>query len=96
MRKLDLKKVLKNLLGNEATSDEIEMFMSFLDNISAEETEQRRTIQPDIATEGYIRIRIDPLKVLKSTGSSSNLINFRDIENILKKALQKIQYKPPV
>ncbi len=39
-----MKKVLKTLLGNEATNDEIEMFMSFLDNYSAEETEQRRTI----------------------------------------------------
>ena len=68
MRKLDLKKVLKALLGSEATNDEIEMFMSFLENYSAEETEQRRTIQPDIATEGYIRIRIDPLKVLRSVG----------------------------
>lgn len=65
MRKLDLKKTLKALLGSEATNDEIEMFMSFLENYSAEETEQRRTIQPDIATEGYIRIRIDPLKVLR-------------------------------
>ena len=44
MRKLDLKKILKNLLGTEATNDEIEMFMSFLDNYTAEETEQRRTI----------------------------------------------------
>ena len=52
-------------MGSEATNDEIEMFMSFLENYSAEETEQRRTIQPDIATEGYIRIRIDPLKVLR-------------------------------
>jgi hypothetical protein len=24
------------------------------------------------------------------------LINFRDLENLLKKSLQKIQYKPPV
>jgi hypothetical protein len=39
MRKLDLKKLLKALLGSEATNDEIEMFMSFLENYSAEETE---------------------------------------------------------
>jgi len=42
MRKLDLKKNLKELLGSEATNDEIEMFMQFLDNHSAEETEQNR------------------------------------------------------
>lgn len=83
-----MKKVLKSLLGSEASNDEIEMFMSFLENYSAEETEQRRTIQPDIATEGYIRIRVDPLKVLRSIGGhQSMLINFRDLENILKKAL---------
>ena len=39
MKKLDLKKILKSLLGSEATNDEIEMFMSFLENYSAEETE---------------------------------------------------------
>lgn len=95
MKKLDLKKSLKTLLGSQATNDEIEMFMSFLDNYSQEETEQRRTIQPDIATEGYVKIRIDPLKVL-GNGGYAVLFNFRDLENLLKKALQKLQYKPPV
>jgi hypothetical protein len=71
------------------------MFMSFLDNYSQEETEQRRAIQPDIATEGYVKIRIDPLKVLGNSGFDV-LFNFRDLENLLKKALQKLQYKPPV
>jgi hypothetical protein len=40
------------------------MFMQYLDTFSREETEQRRMIQPDIATEAHIRIRIDPLKIL--------------------------------
>jgi len=39
MRKIDLKKSLKNILASQATNDEIEMFMSFLDNYQQEETE---------------------------------------------------------
>lgn len=95
MKKLDLKKIMKNVLGSSASNEEIEMFMTFLDTYSQEETEQRRTIQPDIATEGYVKIRIDPLKVL-GNGGYATLYNFRDLENLLKKALQKLQYKPPV
>ena len=96
MKKLDLKKILKSILGVQASNDEIEMFMTFLDTYSQEETEQRRAIQPDIATEGYVKIRIDPLKVLGRANAYSFLFNFRDLENLLKKALQKLQYKPPV
>ena len=96
MKKLDLKKTLKSILGVQASNDEIEMFMTFLDTVTQEETEQRRAIQPDIATEGYVKIRIDPLKVLGRANAYSYLINFRDLENLLKKALQKLQYKPPV
>ena len=70
--------------------------MSFLDTYQQEQTEQRRAIQPDIATEGYIKLRIDPLKVLSYNNGYSYLFNFRDLENLLKKALQKLQYKPPV
>jgi hypothetical protein len=90
MKKIDLKKTLKNILGSQASNDEIEMFMSFLDTYQQEETEQRRAIQPDIATEGYIKLRIDPLKVLSYNNGYSYLFNFRDLENLLKKALQKL------
>jgi hypothetical protein len=31
MKKLDLKKTLKSILGVQASNDEIEMFMTFLD-----------------------------------------------------------------
>jgi hypothetical protein len=42
----------------------VEKFMKYIDKFSRGETEQRRTIQPDIANEGHIRTRVDPLKVL--------------------------------
>jgi len=77
-------------VGSQATNDEIEMLMSFLDKVCREETEQRRTIQPDIANEAHIKIRIDPLRVLQNNNAHNTLINFRDVENILRKALQKV------
>lgn len=44
IKKLDLKKMIKEVVGTQATNEEIEMFMEFLDKHSREETEQRRTI----------------------------------------------------
>jgi hypothetical protein len=96
MPKLHLKKALKLIVSSQATNDEVEKFMKFIDKFSRDETEQRRTIQPDIANEGHIRTRVDPLKVLQLANRHSDHFNFRDLENLLRKQLQKIQYKPPV
>ena len=82
-----MKKVIKGITAEQATNEEIEMFISYLDKFSRDETEQRRTIQPDIANEAHIRIRVDPLKVLSARNAFTTLVNFRDLENLLRKAL---------
>ena len=64
MKKLDLKKILINIIGSQASNEEIEMFMTYIDNFSKAETEQRKTVQPDIANEAHIKTRVDPVRII--------------------------------
>jgi len=74
------------LCGVEATHLEIEQAISYFQTYSKEQESERKIMQSDLGQEGYVRGR-------GQIEEQKNMINFRNIESLLRMKLQKAGYK---
>ena len=77
---------MKNMAGDKATFDDIQKALIYMEQNAKEHAQERR-----IGRDENVKNRLEEAP----EENNERLINFRDVENLLKAKLNQTGYKPP-